>query len=81
MPSETASTIRPAVLIPDIWIPWLGTSKPVGGHENLRKGLWPGVTVFGITAPKPYQSHFWHVKEEYAWSERVARYRRVMYLS
>jgi len=32
----------------------------------------------GLTAPKTYQSHFWHVKEEYVWPLRVARCRRDM---
>ncbi len=34
----------------------------------------------GLTASKTYQSHFWHVKEEYVWPDWVARYRRDMYL-
>jgi len=34
----------------------------------------------GLTAPKTYQSHFWHVKEEYVWPLRVARCRRDMAL-
>src|SRR3954468_5824903 len=36
--------------------------------------------IWGSTAAQTYQSHFWHVKEEYVWPVRVARYRRDMYL-
>src|SRR3954454_2423573 len=44
------------------------------------QGLWPELLQdWGLTAPKTYQSHFWHVKEEYVWAVRVARYRRDMY--
>src|SRR4051812_32560930 len=34
--------------------------------------------IWGSTAAQNYQSHFWHVKEEYVWPIRVARYRRDM---
>src|SRR3954470_16705001 len=36
--------------------------------------------IWGSTAAQTYQSHFWHVKEEYVWPVWVARYRRDMYL-
>src|SRR4051812_40177696 len=63
--------------------PWLEPIAFGGRQRNLHRACGQVSyfsMIWGSTAAQTYQSHFWHVKEEYVWPAWVARYRRDMYL-